>query len=102
MSAQHTPGPWFVSKKNPLRVIESGPRALTLASAGTTGRGVTLDGAQCEAEANARLIAAAPELLAALQEMLAVYGNDGHFHPPAREAMRLASAAIAKATGSQQ
>ena len=44
--------------------------------------------------ADARLIAAAPELLKALQEMLA-HWNQGSFHP----AVEQARAAIAKATG---
>ncbi len=34
-------------------------------------------------------------LRAALQEMLAVYGNDGHFHAPALKALRAARAALA-------
>ncbi len=103
-AAKHTPGPWYVSKRNPLRVIESGPRALTLATVGTNGHGVTAEGAQAEAEANARLIAAAPELLDALRDaMQAVEVFHGPIawevfrdHSPEMKRWR---AAIAKATG---
>lgn len=56
MTAQHTPGPWFVSKSNPLSVIESGPRGNQIAKMGAA-LGVC---SKEQAEANARLIAAAP------------------------------------------
>ncbi len=101
-AAKHTPGPWYVSKRNPLRVIESGPRALTLATVGTNGHGVTAEGAQAEAEANARLIAAAPKLLEALQDLVAEYEpNIKAFatDAPRKAKWMAALAALAKATG---
>ena len=86
-----TPGPWYVSKRNPLRVIESGPRGNTIAKCG-----VNLGACgQVDAEANAILIAAAPELLAALQFIVASYGK------LQSGAMDEARAAIAKALGEQ-
>lgn len=93
MSTQHTPGPWHVSKASPTRVIESGPRGNSIAKMGLN-LGVCSQG---EAESNARLIAAAPELLEALQEMINCYADElpnGKERPVVREAR----AAIAKAT----
>lgn len=96
-AARHTPGPWTVGDEvNPLVYSASGGAyvAQVLAySDGATGA------SRPEATADALLIAAAPELLEALREMLAVYGNDGHFHAPALRATRASQAAIAKATG---
>ena len=74
MSAQHTPGPWRVSS---VGLTNDGKRAVVSEDAGIAWahpqtafkRG---DGWQHECgerEANARLIAAAPDLLAALEAM---------------------------------
>lgn len=65
MSTQHTPGPWAVGKFNPSHVYQK-------------GKNVTI--ARCEADicyteedkANARLIAAAPELLEALEGLVSL------------------------------
>lgn len=62
--SKHTPGPWFISNRNPLRVIESGPRMASIAKCGIK-LGVDADE---EAAANARLIAAAPDMLEVLRE----------------------------------
>jgi hypothetical protein len=61
---QHTPGPWRVGKDGNIH------ETFLLAE---------LRGIYTEKEANARLIAAAPELLAALREcaLLAEYGTTG-------------------------
>lgn len=89
MSAQHTPGPW---------------------TQGTSAVGITcvwLDGLteqehkmgqshtwiDCETEANARLIAAAPELLSFVKEWLDRQGSDENYMTAK------ARAAIAKAIG---
>ena len=64
MSAQHTPGPWFATKVSDYNKIACIGRAwnistiLPLADFG-------------DVDADARLIAAAPEMLAALQAVLA-------------------------------
>ena len=92
MSAQHTPGPWGVGRifnnyGEPEivieRVVEKGVLAIAVALPGLQGQ-----------IANARLIAASPDLLEALQGFI-----DG------AEAMgwrtNKARAAIAKATGEQ-
>ena len=85
MSAQHTPGPWGVVA-NPLRVVSE--------------RGDHICGDMewnDDYHANARLIAAAPELLESLQNAVGWlnYGTDSERH-----AVDMARAAIAKATGS--
>jgi hypothetical protein len=97
MSAKHTPGPWTYERRDCERYIH-------------TRNGEAL---QCDAryypwvsanEADWHLIAAAPELLKALSEMVrwhAKLGEDDHplpiekQEPELQEAMR----AIAKATG---
>jgi len=97
---KHTPGPWQVnltrvdhaifrwhiaSEKNgsafPIceHVIESEP----------TG---------AEQLANARLIAAAPDLLAAVEELVAAFGPGQPLPASRREAMRMGIAAIKRAT----
>ena len=58
MSAQHTPGPWKIEGDNIY-----GPNGQRIAD--------VWSGYEDEIHADARLIAAAPELLAALREMVA-------------------------------
>lgn len=86
-----TPGPWRVSEKRgdliDIRHENNEPGAMSLNLAQVVARQSWLK----EAEANAQLIAAAPELLEALQDLQAracVYVNTSK-----------AEAAIAKATG---
>lgn len=91
MSA-HTPAPWFVEDKVPSHYI--GYRAIV------DGDGYVICDPSPMGEANARLIAAAPDLLTALEVILrdymAVHGaGDLEMQP----ALFQASAAIAKATG---
>ena len=57
MTLEHTPGPWTTDSAG---LVTAGPRRLHIAQAATTGMGHA-------AEANARLLAAAPDLLEALQ-----------------------------------
>jgi len=89
MNAQHTPGPWHQSDRR-----LSGPDGTQLAgfmlNGSTLGNNIETDAANC------RLAAAAPDLLAALETILAE--SDGgwfHEHPTAEKAR----AAIAKAKG---
>lgn len=59
--AQHTPAPWRLNAGNETLVMGSNQRPIARAECGgTSGIGLA------EAEANARLIAAAPELVEAL------------------------------------
>lgn len=101
MKLKHTPGPWYVKElKAPaaLHVYaeEGGMTGISIVDKKPTARDV----------ANARLVAAAPELLAALKfslmewEQYALANEPGSATEKARvKAMRLATAAIAKAEG---
>lgn len=84
---KHTPGPWTAGKFQDTGLnnqISVHPAICTAY------------GAKEEAEANARLIAAAPEMLAALQEVQIYVDNFGESH-----LTELVSFAISKATGQQ-
>jgi hypothetical protein len=91
MSMQHTPGPWQVNSNDPLHVCDAdgesrGCSPIAFVQVGNDGRWT--------AKANARLIAAAPELLERLEELLEYSENlrgSGVYNR--------ARAAIAKATG---
>jgi hypothetical protein len=101
MSAKHTPGPWKVRKgfipdtfeifhpdRSIKRPFTPSDLARVEADFGSSGQG----------KANAHLIAAAPALLEALQEILAD-GMHCDVSPPLH---RKARAAIALATGDKQ
>ncbi len=87
MSAAHTPGPWVANYKL-LANVEAGNGAV-IAKVQRLGSLTTM-------QANQRLIAAAPQLLAACQTMDAHYSGSLD-HQPAY--VKLARAALAKATG---
>jgi hypothetical protein len=96
---KHTPGPWdFSTHLGMSECVIHGPKIMThhavvpFASSG--------NGSQQQAESNARLISAAPDLLAALQQCLVIV--DAHRKTALGEgdiAAMNARAAIAKATG---
>ena len=86
MTAAHTPGPWFVQ--------ESDHADTGLLIKPIPGQVVAECDPVPEMEANARLIAAAPELLEALQACVKLLREDG-------TTTQRALAAIAKATGGQ-
>lgn len=100
MSAKHTPGPWQLSVETPTIIKQD------LSSIGLS-RGGVLIGSACghessglyptyeQALANARLIAAAPELLEALVGFMHEFGDKTDNNANVRKAR----AAIAKATG---
>ena len=83
----HTSGPWGLIKKKPMFVC----------SAEGVIADCDIDGARdrSQNEANARLIAAAPDLLEALTEL--VVQREGHYST--QTAWEIARAAIAKAKG---
>ena len=82
--SKHTPGPWGVTRLQGVEyvTIDGGRVSVARVSALKTG------------EANARLIAAAPELLAALELALIAIDEDA-----APKVAGMARAAIAKARG---
>ena len=99
--AQHAPGPWAVvpyGDGNSLVVhCTEDDRVCFMARPGIAGR-------MAEIRANARLIAAAPDLLAALRELDAMYRRiapddpDG-LSPDLHPAWKACKAALAKAEG---
>jgi hypothetical protein len=106
MSVKHTPGPWeYKVVKNKIRVIIKQNTVLTL---GTIYYDDCNEPSCCKSEehANAKLIAAAPELLEALQELIYQLGGEQEAEEEieksfwATTAMRIkiAKAAIKKAT----
>lgn len=92
MSAQHTPGPWH-------RNIKPATHYNTIfAGRNTHVTRLAVEGkTEAEVEANCALIVAAPELLAALQNVAACF--DANDPDSMANAMADARAAIAKATG---
>lgn len=89
MNAQHTPGPWHhgLHHHGHLAVQAENGRLVTLCGA------IARDDAQLENHANARLIAAAPDLLAALQKI------DANAAESVEWIRRAAREAIARAQG---
>lgn len=94
---KHTPGPW---KLNAGRCIETTSGTFFL-SYGSDRYGNPNFREPVELDANARLVAAAPELLAALREVTRCLGWHAQQHPVGKNciAVSQARAAIAKATG---
>lgn len=96
----HTPGPWFTSRPHGTIYIEARLRGSTLQEVAAVGPTETPE----QQEANARLIAAAPDLLFELEGL--VHFSDGfglYGEGPAAVELRKwvegARTAIAKATG---
>ena len=100
----HTPGPWTSGRPIPAddtvsRIVRAGADHIAVV--------MDLEGAAQEATDNARLIAAAPDMLAALLEVVAEW-DAHHADEDHRSGYTLdtggiaqARAAIARATGSQ-
>jgi len=89
MSTQHTPGPWQIGNFDPNTVFDCDGEKRGCSPI------ATMQGTAAERKANARLIAAAPDLLDALVKMLDVWEHGGTTPYPIAEAR----AAIKKATG---
>jgi len=95
---KHTPGPWRLNAGNETEIM-SARRNVARAHCGAM-TGIRVD----EAEANARLIAAAPDLLAACEALLqsvayAIAAQDAPAQSTMRANLANALAAIAKAKG---
>jgi hypothetical protein len=102
MSAQHTKGPWEVVRTDAGIIVRTESAKKTRAGASRYAAIGGFDRSDpeqlAEALANARLIAAAPKLLAALEAMVEMYGPRGGevvFDGPVYDAV----AAIAEAKG---
>lgn len=92
--SNHTPGPWRIERQNPSPTtgewMIAGSAPGYLAEIRDCGSG--------DPSANARLIAAAPDLLEALEELLSMCQRQEGFHDDGDGCMfERASAAIAKA-----
>lgn len=110
-TSKHTPGPWSVDDDprhglNTLILDRRNDIVASTADSCMTDSDLAIAGSECEA--NARLIAAAPDLLAACEAMLPhleamieranpAHEDTGHYSD--QTAVRLARAAIAKARG---
>ncbi len=86
MTVQHTPGPWYLDERE---------RSIIGKCDTGTKRIAVMNKSWPQHDPDARLIAAAPELLASLEEVLAYCVEHGHNWM----CMAQARAAIAKATG---
>ncbi len=98
----HTPGPWQIGKTDATALRVYAPHGQTTRSDLATVKlyGTGADAAIDEAEANARLIAAAPEMLEALRWAIpALVNHTGRGCKITDEAFARIEAAIAKATG---
>lgn len=95
----HTPGPWEVVRRDQLqgvRHVDHEGRAFDVCRVDWH----SFYKPDTKAEANARLIAAAPRLLAALEAMAETYARDADVYDPRTEpALIEARAAIQQATG---
>ncbi|MFC4923622.1 hypothetical protein [Delftia deserti] len=101
MQDKHTPGPWEATGnfvRSPMHQPEGLPRGVQIVECRD---GYFLPHTE-EAKANARLIAAAPDMLAALRDVVAVMERDLAGLVVIRPELTAARAAIAKATGSTQ
>ncbi len=98
--SKHTPGPWADVSDDPKARHESRRMALVSTSyAGGQAIDCTRSGKSfAEDCANARLVAASPDMLAAL---IACYSDLQRYAPPNSSGLKLARGAIAKATGEQ-
>ena len=91
MNTKHTPAPWTVNPKAKTNIRHGN---LTIANCSSTH-----DGSRAEEEiANAKLIAAAPDLLEALQELLSRFQSSQIGYIKADYVKEKANLAIRKAT----
>lgn len=106
--AKHTPGPWMLTEGDRFdkEMVITTQHRLDESIGCICEMDVYFTGQiGIEQEANARLIAAAPELLIALNDVLSEFAKDGHggeFEDGEHPYVDAARAAIAKATGANQ
>jgi len=97
---RHTPGPWFVFKgdsETDRPGINSEDPSFSIVVYGTDDDDAGVNGRTVEErDANARLLAAAPDLLAALRDLINEFGGSVSVSPESPRAIA-ARAALAKA-----
>lgn len=76
MTGDHTPGPWVAETGLPYNVVELGTGPDSYCWCSSVERGESIDYDQPRHDADARLIAAAPDLLAICQELVAMDVSD--------------------------
>ena len=97
--SKHTPGPWIIGERVKTARIDN---ALMIRAADHCNYEYGATAIIGTSEADANLIAAAPELLASLQIMVDRFiDTEGSFGAWENEAIEVARAAIAKATGGE-
>lgn len=99
--AKHTPGPWLIQGNTVYALMHHVWRKGVELFKNRFSVQLSFD-SSCskeEIEATKQLIAAAPDLLAALKSIAIAMEDEVLVHDDQREAMRAATAAIAKATG---
>lgn len=89
--SKHTPGPWFVHVPRTLPEVIARKGAVTICKC--------RNGSLNDGLANARLIAAAPELYEALRKIDRINGSTGGPEAMVREFKHIARAALARAEG---
>lgn len=92
----HTPGPWHVEHQStPSQHHATGGDPVLSVYAG----GVKIAALATADRADAAVLAAAPDLLAALKRIVAMYGPSSDYSHEAKAAWKVCEAAIAKAEG---
>ena len=93
-----TPGPWHLHQQGSMRACDG--RHDTLDGCRTIAEAEIIGVERAEAEANARLIAAAPDLYAALKALLEWVGGDAEYTDmDLSKRCSMAKLALAKAEG---
>ena len=104
MTKEHTQGPWEVRTVDSLFAVAGPDDWIASIEVDELGHLADIDGQNVATnKANARLIAAAPDLLAALEEVLPhledYFGKEYGDDPPENDLLKRARAVIAKARG---
>ena len=95
--SEHTPGPWHYGGIARIYAYHEGPHKFLHSRVVSLVPAAELENGEDERRANARLIAAAPELLAALKDLYGVAVGSETILP--RALLEAAAAAISKAEG---
>ena len=97
--SNHTPGPWTVKRRFDVYQDTQTPGVGGTFVASTKGMSELPESVNQVCEADAKLIAAAPELLESLESLIKWHDLQ---YPPSCETIRLANLAIRKAKGESE